>query len=493
MAAPCGCHHRRPLSLSIPNQCEATMNVQPNIVWICADDFTPDACGAYGSTKGATPRLDQLAAEGLLFDRAFCNCPLSTPARQAFWTGRYPRSIGVTLSPMPLPEEEVTLPELLHDSGYHTAAFGKTHFYCPRSRGLDLHLDFLDYQQLGGPEPIPPDIPALGPWMPFYDPADVWLNSRCLPYAARDQDMFGTYLATHASQWLQEQSREPFFLYVSFHETHSPFRFPIEYRDRYKPDQFEVPEVTLADRLALPQVFQSLTPEQKKGILAAYHTCSSFMDKNVGLVLDALDQSGHRDDTIVIFTSDHGYLLGQHGRFEKHCCFDPGIRVALMLRYPTLIASGQKCSAFVELIDLLPTLLEQCGIPVPENIQGRSLSGLLNGNSSSHRDAILVEYADNAEAAIRTERWKLIYSAGNRHRGDGYARSHSLPGPRTMLFDLIDDPEEQQDLSGEPEHQELIEELLQRLVHHLQATAREPLAIPDGGSTEELLAALLLP
>ena len=104
----------------------------PNVLWICADDYTPDACGAYGNRIVRTPNIDRLAASGVRLDRAFAACPLSTPSRQAFWTGRYPRTIGVTLSPTPLPDDEVTLPARLRAAGYEVAAFGKTHYYWPR-------------------------------------------------------------------------------------------------------------------------------------------------------------------------------------------------------------------------------------------------------------------------------------------------------------------------------------------------------------------------
>src|SRR5262245_2764367 len=117
-----------------------------NVVWLCADDFAPDACGAYGSRVARTPNLDRLASQGIRCDRAYCACPLSTPSRQAFWTGRYPRSIGVTLTPTPLPDEEVTAPVLFRSGGYQTAAFGKTHFYRPRPHEFDCYADWYDYQ-----------------------------------------------------------------------------------------------------------------------------------------------------------------------------------------------------------------------------------------------------------------------------------------------------------------------------------------------------------
>ncbi len=468
----------------------------PNIVWICADDFTPSACGCYGNTAVRTPNLDRLAAEGIRFDRAYCACPLSTPSRQAFWTGRYPRSIGVTLSPTPLPDDEVTLPALLRCAGYEVAAIGKTHYYAPRTHEFDHCLDiddYFDWLRRRRPTPIPVDLEVLGPWMPFVSPAAVWLNSACLPYGAVDDEMCGTFLASQAAEYLARPKSRPFFLYVSFYETHSPFWFPIEFRGRHDPREFAVPPVEPNDAESVPLVFEELTPAEKQGIQAAYATSTEFMDRNVGIVLEAVDRSLAASDTIVLFTSDHGYLLGQHGRFEKHCCFEPAVRAALLIRKPGLIAAARSSDALVELIDLMPTLLELGGIERPPNVQGRSLLPLLREETSSHRDFVISEYADNAEAMIRTSRWKLIYCAGNRARRDGYVLDEPTRGPHLQLYELDDDPDELRNVAHRPENSDRVRQLLHELTEHLLRTAREPELIPRSGDIESVLQQCLLP
>jgi choline-sulfatase len=469
---------------------------RPNILWICADDFTPDACGTYGSHVVRTPHLDRLASQGIRFDRAYCTCPLSTPSRQSFWTGRYPRSIGVTLSPTPLPDDEVTLPTLLGRAGYEVAAFGKTHYYWPRRHEFDVSLDWEEYQAWLAnkvPGPLPAEIEVLGPWRPFVDPPRVWLNSSCLPYPAVDADMYGTFLASHAAHYLAEERSKPFFLYVSFYETHSPFAFPVEYRGRYDPHSFRVPPVGPEDQKTQPAVFRELTDADKQGILAAYATSTEFMDKNVGVVLEALDRSPYSDNTLVVFTSDHGYLLGQHGRFEKHCCFEPAIRAALLMRFPGLIRPGRATAAMVELIDLVPTILDLCEIPAPPNLHGRSLTSLLCERTSEHRNRVVVEYADNEEAMIRTERWKLIYCTGARRRQDGYALDPPARGPLIQLYDLDNDSEELVNLAGQTEHAGQVEQLTNELAAHLMGTAREPRLLPNSQDTPQILAHCLPP
>jgi choline-sulfatase len=480
---------------------------RPNVLWVCADDFAPYVCGAYGNRQVRTPNLDRLAAAGLRFDRAFCSCPLSTPSRQAFWTGRYPRSIGVTLSPTPLPEDEVTLPALLRRAGYLTAAFGKTHYYAPRKhefdRGAD-HTEFREWLAARAPGPLPPGAEVLGPWRPFWDPAAVWLNGSCLPQPARAGDMADTFFADQAVDFLSGRHAAPFFLYVSLFATHAPFHFPVEFRGRHRPEAFAVPPVRPGQRDRLPSVFRDLTDSHKQGILAAYHTAAEFLDWNVGRVLEALAQSAYADDTLVLFTSDHGYLLGQHGRFEKHCCYEPAIRSALLLRAPGLTRPGQTTDALVELIDLVPTVLEYCGEAPPAGLHGRSLLPLVRGETAVHREHVLVEYADNAEAAVRTARWKLIYGSGRRRRGDGYATGAVPPlaevlggqGPPTWsmeLYDLADDPEEAVNLAGRPEHAAVREELLARQVAHVRATARFPDRLPPTDDVHVLLAYGLVP
>ena len=139
----------------------------PNVVWICADDYTPAASGAYGSALARTPNLDRLAAQGIRFDRAYCSCPLSTPSRMAFLTGRYPRSVGVTLSSTSLPEGESTIGRLLRNAGYETVAFGKTHYYDPLLREFEQCIDLPEhdaYQAARKREPYPFQVEVLGPW-----------------------------------------------------------------------------------------------------------------------------------------------------------------------------------------------------------------------------------------------------------------------------------------------------------------------------------------
>jgi choline-sulfatase len=455
----------------------------PNVLWICGDDHAAYVCGAYGNQAVRTPNLDRLAGEGMRFDRAYCNSPVCTASRQSFLTGRYPQTIGVTLLQTPLPESEVTLAEILKAAGYDTAAFGKMHFNSNLKHGFDRRLDVPDHRRFlerNGRSPIARGIETLGPWRPFKDHARVWLNSACLPYAAVDQDMADTWFARNAAEFLQEKHERPFFLMVSFSAPHSPFHFPVEFRGRHKPDAFTVPQIQPQDREQIPAIFRDLSPREKQGIIASYYTSTEFLDKNVGMVLDALGKSGHAKNTLVIYTGDHGYMLGQHGRLEKHCFYEPAVRAPLIMRFPERIRAAQNTAALVEFVDIAPTVLELCGLLRPEAMQGRSLLPILTAAGQRHREPVFSIYCENEEAMVRDERFKLIYCTGNRVRQDGYATEPPLKGRRIQLFDLQNDPDELKNLSVQPEHSALVKQRIAELARHLRQTVRQPELIPAG-------------
>jgi choline-sulfatase len=466
-----------------------------NVVLICADDHAPYVMGAYGNKQVRTPNLDRLAAQGMRFDRAYCNSPVCTASRQSFFTGRYPRTIGVTQLRTALPDTEDTLARMLKRGGYVTAAIGKMHFNSNLKHGLD-QLTFLpEYRQWltkKGKQPVP-EVGVLPQWRPFKDPARVWLNGVNLPYPAVDEDMAGTFFARRAVSFLEENKDRPFFLMVSFTEPHSPFHFPVEYRGRHGPSKFTVPKVGPEDDWQVPQVFRGLSERDKQGIIASYYTSVEFLDKNVGLVLAALDRLGLADNTLVIYIGDHGYCLGHHGRFEKHCLFEVAVRAPLLVRLPGRIPARQSTPALVEFIDLAPTILTYCGQPLPKTLQGKSLVPLLEGKTTRHRHKVFGEYSENEEALVRTERWAFMYGTGKRQRGDGYETGRPLPGRTIRLYDGAADPEQLVNVAGRPEHAKLVEQFTRDLAEHLKRTARQPQLLPQTDDVHTLVEFCLQP
>jgi choline-sulfatase len=467
-----------------------------NVLLLIGDDHAAYALGAYGNRQVRTPNLDRFAAQGMRFSRAYCTCPMCTPSRQSFLTGRYPRSLGVTQLRTALPDTEDTLAKMLKRAGYLTAAIGKMHFNSNLTHGFDLRLDNPDHAKWlaqRGKAGIPQGIEVLPPWRPFKDHARVWLNSKALPVGLVDDDMPGTWFARQAIEYLKQHKTEPFFLVVSFTEPHSPFHFPVEFRGRQQPDKFTVPKAGPEDGDFIPAIFRDLTEREKQGIAVAYYTSVEFLDRNLGRVLEALENLGLAENTLVIYLGDHGYCLGHHGRFEKHSLWEEAIRSPLLCRWPGQAPARQSTDALASLFDIVPTILEAAGQPIPKSVQAKSLVPLLTGKSATHRSEVFVEYSENEEAMVRTDRWAFMYCSGKRQRDDGYATGKPLPGRTIKLFDMRADPEQMTNLAARPEHAGVVRELTKQLVEHLRATARQPALIPRTDDVHDLLDFLVEP
>jgi choline-sulfatase len=186
-------------------------------------------------------------------------------------------------------------------------------------------------------------------------------------------------------------------------------------------------------------------------------------------------------------------MLGQHGRFEKHCCYEPAVRAPLLLRLPVRIEAKRSTAALVEFIDIVPTVLQLCGVAVPAGVQGRSLVPLLEGKAKRHREHVISEYSENEEAMVRTERWKLIYCTGKRARKDGYTTGRPLPGRTVRLYDMNNDPDEMTNLAGKPERRRLVDDLTRQLADHMKRTARQPELMPKTDDVHALLDHCLQP
>lgn len=186
-------------------------------------------------------------------------------------------------------------------------------------------------------------------------------------------------------------------------------------------------------------------------------------------------------------------MLGQHGRFEKHCGYEPAVRSALLMRFPGRIKSGPSTRALVEFIDIVPTVLEFVGLPKPPSVQGQSLVPILAGKTSRHRDRVFIEYSENEEAYICTERWKFIYGTGKRTREDGYVTGRPAPSPTIQLFDLENDPGELTNLAARPDQAKRVADFTAELAEHLRRTARQPELIPKTPDVKVVLEFCLQP
>ena len=471
---------------------------KPNFLFILADDHAGYVLGADGNRRASTPHLDRLASEGTRFARHHCNSPVCTPSRQSFFTGQMPHYAGVTVLKTPLAEDKPTLARQLRGAGYHTAVFGKMHFNRPSHPGMHGFDELMLENDLpkAWQAEVKPKPPAAGVrvkprWQPFRDPARIWLNAEKLPYGCYYDDMPGTFLAQQAVRHIERHKDGPFAMWVSFQEPHSPFNFPIDDTGRYDPAQFPVPKVGPEDAWQIPLIFRDLTPAEKQGIIAAYYTSVAYLDRNIGVVLDALRRRNLERDTLVVYMADHGYDLGQHGRFEKHCCYDPALRVPLLMRWPGRVHQGVVHN-FTESIDVAPTILDLLGVDALPVQHGRSLRAYLEGGKpAAPRDHIFSEYLENEEACVRTDRHKFVFCTGKRRRTDGYETDRPTPGRYIRLYDLEKDPGEFTDIAKrEPE---LVARLQKLMLARFESTHPEAEQAPAKASVEEKLEWFLRP
>lgn len=462
-----------------------------NVLFIIGDDHAAYALGAYGNRFVRTPHLDRLAARGMRFDRAYANSPVCTPSRQSMLTGKLPHAAGVTLLSTPLAESQLTLAEHLKQSGFRTGAIGKMHFVDEsRRHGFDERIDTAEYRRhlaATPPRRPPADVKVKPPWRPFRDPARIWLNAEGLPVGVYDAESEGEYFARQAIEFMQAHRDDRFCLWLGFHEPHSPFDFPIEYARRYDPARVALPRVGPEDDRWIPEIFRDLTDDEKRGITAAYYTSVEYLDTKVGLVLDALRQLGLEESTLVIYLGDNGYLLGHHGRFEKHTMWEPAVRVPLMISHPGLRARGRATEALVELRDLAPTITGLLGLPPLPGAQGESLIPLLEGQTTRHRAFAFSEYLEDNAAMVRSAEWKFVYSSGRHDLALGYATGRGPSGRDERLYHLSADPEEFHNVVGDPRSAEIVRGLKEKMLGVFLATDPRAGQLPPRLSPDEQL------
>jgi arylsulfatase A-like enzyme len=474
---------------------------KPNFLFLMADDHAGYVLGADGNRLAETPNLDALAAEGMRFARHYCNSPVCTPSRQGLLTGQMPHMAGVTRLPTALDITRPTLSGELKKAGYRTGVFGKMHLNRPAAPGL-FGFDVMmtegeltrEWREKVKPRPAPGDVNVKPRWQPFRDPARIWLNADRLPFGRYEEEMRSTYMVRLAERFLEqsslEESKQPFALWVSFMEPHSPYDFPIEDRNHFDPKRFTPPRVGPEDAWQIPIIFRGLSDDDKRGIIASYYTSTLFLDRNIGRVLARLRALGLDENTLVIYTADHGYNLGHHGRFEKHCGYDQALRVPLMMRWPGRVRRGV-VNDFTEHIDLAATIMDMLGAgPLPVQ-QGRSLHPYITGKKANARDHIFSEYLENEEAFVRTDRWKFIFCSGRRKRDDGYLIDNPTPGRYMRLYDTKQDPGECTDVAAK--HPDVVAKMERLMLDRFRKTHPEAEKEPQRLSREDAVEWYLRP
>ena len=462
---------------------------RPNILWICTDQQRYDTIGALGNPHVSTPNLDKLVQGGVAFERTYCQSPICTPSRASFLTGMYPSSIQVNRNGNPVfPDFPPLISKILADAGYDCGLIGKLHLTSAYGRIEERTDDGYTFWQYSH---APRDD-----WAEGHDYAD-WVRAKGGDLSELIKDEAGVPAEYHQTTWCAEKTIEfiqaerscPFLASVNIYDPHPPFNPPQAYRDLFYPDDVKPPLFRDSDlmqqaRLAavdfqsearhpdvldinspiLPQSPESLLIEARtsgardaRTLIAAYYAMIKLVDDQVGRIISALESSGQRDNTVIIFTSDHGEALGDHGLIQKGCRFFDGlVRVPLIWSWPAAFAAGLRSPALVELTDIVPSLLDICGLTVPKYMTGRSLLPILAGRQSPerHRDFVRSEYIDaldrpdgSVASMYFDGRYKLVIY-----------HNHDLG----ELYDLAVDPGEFDDLWDSPRHIELKLELVRR-------------------------------
>lgn len=457
------------------------MPAHPNILWICTDQQRYDTISALGNPHIRTPNLDRLVAEGVTFDNCYSQSPVCTPSRACFLTGRYPRTTRCRQNGQKIPDDEILVTRMLADEGWDCGLVGKLHLSSCDPGHHDYEQRIADgYRRFWWNHHPNPDWPQ--------DDYNDWLAAKGVkwgdyyrPLPDHFQTWPGMPAEHHQTTWCAEKTIEfmnerrdgPWLMSVNPFDPHHAFDPPAEYLERYDPDDVPAPSYRpgeLDNKPTFQQVDHQgayggngitptkLTEREQREIVAAYYAMIELIDDQVGRILDALEKSGQRENTIVLFHSDHGEMLGDHGILLKGPHFyDCAVKVPLIVSWPGHFEAGLRSDALVELTDLPPVLMEACGFEVPRRMQGRSFLPILTGEAdpARFRDYVYSEYYNAMTGHDRAAHGTMYYDGRHKicvyhGRGEG------------ELYDLQEDPQEFDNLWDDPGRADLKADLMKR-------------------------------
>jgi arylsulfatase A-like enzyme len=399
---------------------------RPNILYVFADQMRASATGCMRDEAVQTPHLDRLASQGVLFRNAVANTPVCTPSRGSLLTGRHALTCRCIVNDLRLPEEEQSIADVLKPYGYRTGYIGKWHL-----DGISRHMF------------TPPGRRRHG-----FD--DYWAAYNCnhryfdakwyeddSPELRRGEGYDADVQTDQAIAFLERYCNEPFCLYLSWGPPHAPYReVPQEFLDIYPPEGVRLrPNAMGAD----------------PADIAGYYAHITALDRDMGRLVEALDRLGLAENTIVVFSSDHGDMLWSHGQVKKQRPWEESIHIPLIVRWPARLPAGERTDLLVGVADHAPTLLGLAGIPVPEQMNGLDLSAALQGQPGADPSSVYINEYVSFDQARDYQPWR-----GVRTRRYTYARW--LKGG-AVLYDNLADPYQLRNLAVEPGHEGLIEEM----------------------------------
>jgi arylsulfatase len=465
---------------------------RPNILFILTDQQRYDSLACYGNEWAQVPTLNRLADESFVFESAYVTQPVCTPSRASIMTGLYPQSTGLHRNNIPLPEDVPVIAEMAPDD-YYCAHFGKWHLGNDtiRQRGFDhwvsvedfhrprytkreyrhVEADYNAHLRKHGIEP-----PS---WKVSYE---GWVAGANLP----EEMTQAGFLGESASEFIREypsggHGNQPLLMYLNFFEPHPPYTGP--FNDLYDPATLPVgpaflrkPETgSLVNRLradyymngglnplgaAGGDFHDTTTEEGWRKLRAQYFANVTLVDRQLAKVFAALVESGMWDNTVIVFTSEHGEMGGDHGMLEKRSLYEEASRVPLLMRVPGMIETQKRIAGSFGHVDLVPTLLELMGADAPSHLQGRSVMSVLRGDESLAERPAFVQWNGMGDRNLGTPSINRMVSVPWRSvvTGDRWKLNLS-PGDQCELYDLSADPAEQENLFDRPEHRDRIREM----------------------------------
>lgn len=451
---------------------------KPNVVFIMSDDHAAHAMSCYDSKINETPNLDRIANEGIRFDNAFCTNSICAPSRAAILTGKYNHLNGIKTLGDKFDSRQQTIQKLMKAGGYQTALIGKWHL---GNEGIHDPSGF-DYWNI---------FPNQGE---YFDPIMREMGAD----EPKQHKGYATELITDMSlDWLDNRDQEkPFMLMLHHKAPHRPWVPDTKHMHMYEDVDIPEPETFNDDysnraeaaKEAKMRIDRDLTPNDLKvdppeGLTDAelkswkyqryikdYLRVVASVDDNVGRVLDYLDENDLAEDTIIVYTSDQGFFLGDHGWYDKRFMYEESLRMPFIVRYPRAIKPGSVTKDFAVNVDFAETFLDYAGLDIPEDMQGRSLRPVLEGNTPDdwqtsmyyrYWEHLSVEHRVGAHYGVRTHDYKLIH-----YYGEALGSSDAMDEPRTPeweLFDLNKDPSELNNVYHDPAYADKVEELKKEL------------------------------
>ncbi|MFD1162960.1 sulfatase [Hwangdonia seohaensis] len=460
--------------------CVFSQEKKPNILFIISDDLTATAVSSYENKACYTPNIDQLASEGVRYTKAYTQYPVCGPSRASFMSGYYPNAtttFGYVSGRKNIGHDRKTWSQLFKENGYYTARVSKIyHMGVPidietGSNGQDDEASWTERFNSPGPEWKADGDAELVQGNPDGKIERKGGNVMTIVKADGDDLVHSDgKTAKKASELIKKHKDKPFFLAVGFVRPHVPFVAPKSYFEPYPFNEVILPKKVDGDWDDIPKrginyvtsLNAKMSLEQKKKAVAAYYASVSYMDAQVGKVLKTLKDEGLEDNTIVIFTSDHGFHLGEHDFWMKVSLHEESVRVPLIIKVPGKKAAV--CHSFVELLDLYPTIAELAGLKPSKHLQGKSLVKTLDNPKKKVRDMAFSVSQGGKSFLLRNDKWAYIQYNEDASAG-------------IELFDMETDPKQYTNLAENPEYAKVVAQFKKKLAKKLKAIRTNDLGI----------------